>query len=272
MFKKPSEKIAHLLNSILIRKKTLQELKDSTSIPEQAFLNAFLLAQENYDATEIFKFSRNYRHQLAGNQQEIDLAPVLVNQKRQIKDIYKRAASSQQWGEFYYFLSRSFKPSNILEIGSNLGVSGQYFLQAIADNPKASFTSLEGIPDLCKIAKSGLDSLPDVQAKYRIIEGLYDKTIPDLLKQSQQYDLVFIDGNHHYKPTIDYYEQLRPYLARQAIIIFDDINWNEEMKEAWRFLSLNPQCCAIDLYKLGILIIDKDHIPFNKSYKMFLSW
>jgi predicted O-methyltransferase YrrM len=72
-------------------------------------------------------------------------------------------------------------------------------------------------------------------------------------------DYLFIDGHHKLKPTLNYFEQCLPFLSEKAVIVMDDINWSDEMREAWKKLQQHPRVTvSMDLFMLGILLIDKD--------------
>ena len=48
-----------------------------------------------------------------------------------VAEVAGRAASPEIWTKFFYRLSQASSIKNILEIGTNLGISGQYFVKAL---------------------------------------------------------------------------------------------------------------------------------------------
>ena len=108
---------------------------------------------------------------------------------------------------------------------------------------------------------------------FKIISGLYDTTFPRLIHEESDFDLLFIDGNHQREPTIDYFNHLKNNIVKKAVFIFDDIHYSTEMTEAWNIikndLSVNY---SVDLYKLGIIIIDDSDTNRNISFSMHLSY
>ena len=48
-----------------------------------------------------------------------------------VAEVAGRAASPEIWTQFFYRLSKASSIKNILEIGTNLGISGQYFIKAL---------------------------------------------------------------------------------------------------------------------------------------------
>src|SRR5690606_3765425 len=81
------------------------------------------------------------------------------------------------------------------------------------------------------------------------------KTLDGIIRTYNNWELVFIDGHHQYKPTLDYFNKIYPYCAENSVIVFDDIRWSDGMKQAWRELSQDARArCVVDLYSLGIIV------------------
>lgn len=86
------------------------------------------------------------------------------------------------------------------------------------------------------------------------------------------FDVIFIDGNHQKEPTLHYFNSLKSKLNSPAVIVFDDINWNVGMQEAWEIIRNERDVnYALDLYKLGIVIIDKSDKNKSINKKLFLT-
>ena len=200
----------------------------------------------------------NYRNKLLKTDDSITNNLLPGNPKIKIADICRKASSNDSWCKLYYCISKNIKANNILEIGTNLGVSGQYFIEALQQQNSKDhkrFSSFEGVTDLCKISRKRFNEISEKGTYVDVVDGLYDDTLEYFLKNNNvTYDLVFIDGNHKYKPTIKYFEILKKHSSKDAIFIFDDINWSTEMKQAWEELKKEDQFIALNLYRIGILI------------------
>ncbi|RZJ26522.1 MAG: class I SAM-dependent methyltransferase, partial [Flavobacterium sp.] len=147
-----------------------------------------------------------------------------------------------------------------------------YILSAIKSRTGSKLTTMEGLPQLCRIAGANFEKIsgPD---SFEIIQGLYDETFPKLMKRTEVYDVVFIDGNHKKKPTLDYFNLLKTKTSDKAVFVFDDINWDKEMKEAWRIIQADTDInFSIDLYKLGIVLIDKTTRPQHVNAELFYAY
>lgn len=231
--------------------------------------------------TEILDSLERYRRKLLQNKTEISYDAFKKGLTREVAEICDSAASPKIWAHFFYFLIKYSKSMSVLEIGTNLGVSGQYFLSALIQNAEliqkeGAFTTIEGVKGLCDIAKERFVELnPKRRITVRVYNALYDDILPQIIAENNSYEIIFIDGNHSYKPTLHYFEILLKSIDEKAIFIFDDINWNTEMQKAWKaILEKNHHTYAIDFYKLGIVIIDKTQSQRNrkKSFKLFLKF
>ena len=190
------------------------------------------------------------------------------------KEVCKKAASPEKWCRLFFFLTYYSKASGVLEIGTNLGVSGQYYLKALLLNNtiNTNFKTLDGVQDLCNISEKRFSEI-NSERNFKVICGMYSDTLPEIENSDDQYQIIFIDGNHKFKPTIEYYTMLYNNLTDRAIIIFDDINWSREMKKAWSHIKKMRFEYSIDLYKLGIIVVNKNNTDAKKlNFKLFLSY
>ena len=125
---------------------------------------------------------------------------------------------------------------------------------------------MEGVQKLCDIAESQFEKI-DPAKKYKIWQGLYENTFDQALASIKNLDCAFIDGNHQYDPTMEYFGKLYQLIENQGLLIFDDINWNEGMQKAWSEIkSSNKIAFSIDLYEIGIAIVDKAYQGPRESF------
>lgn len=68
-------------------------------------------------------------------------------------------------------------------------------------------------------------------------------------------DLVYIDGNHGYEPTMDYFKQILSKAHNDTFIIFDDINWSEGMRRAWDEICSSKEIhVSMEFFRMGIVL------------------
>lgn len=172
-----------------------------------------------------------------------------------ICELSVNANKSYFWSIFLFRLIRNFKPLNCLELGTGFGISTAYQAAALDINGVGKITSIEGAESLASLAELHLKTLN--LHNFSIILGKFSDKLPKLLKNNF-FDFVFIDGHHTEKATVEYFKQIRPYLTKEAIIIFDDIFWSRGMKKAWKtILEDDDITISIDLLKMGLIYFEK---------------
>ena len=82
-----------------------------------------------------------------------------------------------------------------------------------------------------------------------------------------------LDGNHQKDPTIEYFQKLKECISNPAVFIIDDIYYNTEMTEAWEVIKNDKEVnYSIDMYKLGIIVMDNSDSNFNRGFELHLSY
>jgi predicted O-methyltransferase YrrM len=145
-----------------------------------------------------------------------------------------------------------FYEGSKIELGTNLGISTAHI--ALAE-PKSTVYTFEGAPEIAAQAKAFFKetALNNVE----LIVGNIDDTLPELLSKvvDKKFSLAFLDANHRYEPTLRYYHLLKPYMADNSVIIFDDIYHNPEMIKAWQELcKTETDSLRLDFYFWGVMV------------------
>lgn len=274
--KKKVDKISHYLHAKFSSARTNSELNQwdtgrlMTSLLQQT--SSHTLSQDEETRIDQLK---SYGLELSQKEQVISYHDIGSQLQLPVKRIYQNAATKNKWSVFFYLLAKSFDSPTILEIGTNLGVSGQYYLSGILDSKQRNghLTTIEGVGDLCAIARTRLRQLDPSEQHFEVRHGLYDDVLPGIQQDKKRFDIIFIDGNHHYEPTMKYFDISRELMQDEAMIIFDDINWSAQMKKAWKdVLSQSHHTISLDFYKLGILLFEKNQQIEPKDYRMFLAY
>ncbi len=215
-----------------------------------------------YDKTKYadYKQLKTYHNQLKQNRQTIVVDDLgagsrkLISTKRKISDISKVAGSNLTEMKRLYRLSKYFAPKHILELGTSLGKST--FSLALG-NPDATIITVEGDKNISKIARKQFEVF-GVQNTQFITQD-FDKYLDELYKTGQQFDMILLDGNHRFEPTVKYFEKLLKHIHNDTVIIVDDIYWSAEMKQAWQRLKAHKEVRqSIDTYHFGMLFFRKE--------------
>jgi predicted O-methyltransferase YrrM len=173
---------------------------------------------------------------------------------RKIKDIAKNSAKNAKFGKLLYRIIQFYKPKNIIELGTSLGISTSYLAKA---DTNANIFTFEGCPVTATIAQENFDKQNIKNTSITL--GNFNLTLANKLKEILTIDLAFIDGNHQEKPTIDYFKQCLKYANNNTIFIFDDIHWSQGMENAWNYIKEHEKTTlTIDLFFIGIVFVKSE--------------
>ncbi len=170
-----------------------------------------------------------------------------------------KASKPAEWALLLFKLVRQLKPSSAVELGSCVGISASYQAGAMKMNGNGNLRTLEGSPEIAKIAERTLADLNLTNTS--VVAGPFHQTLLTVLENAQPIDYFFNDGHHDYTAVKTYFEQSLPFLSDEAIVILDDISWSDGMRKAWTEVKNHKSVVAsIDLQKIGILVIGKSPI------------
>ena len=172
---------------------------------------------------------------------------------RTINSIARNSLQSPGYCRLMWRLVHHFKPQNILELGTSLGLTTAYLANAA---PNSQVFSLEGCPHTAEKAKELWASLGITNVQQLI--GPFNDTLPMALDQMKSVDFVYIDGDHSYSGVMQSFNKILPYLHSDSILVIDDIRWSADMHRAWLEITANSKTTmSVDLYRMGISFCSK---------------
>ena len=175
----------------------------------------------------------------------LDLGAGSQSKARTVAEIAQNALKRPRHARALAGLARHLDAVGVLELGTCLGITTAYL-----GKHAASVTTIEGNPALAKHSEDVWQRL-NVQNVTSIV-GNFDDVLPSL--PPQQYDLVFIDGNHRGSALLQYVNELAPYLTEKGVIVCDDIHWSRDMESAWdELIQENRWSLRVDFYEWGLL-------------------
>ena len=85
---------------------------------------------------------------------------------------------------------------------------------------------------------------------------------PQLTTHNSQFtNLIYFDGNHSKKATLEYFELLLPTINNNSVWIFDDIHWSKDMESVWEIIKNNPSVkVTIDTFQWGIVFFREEQV------------
>jgi predicted O-methyltransferase YrrM len=222
-----------------------------------------------------FEKIENLRIQLKHDQRVIsqeDLGAGSAQQKTKQETVAyfaRRHAKPARIAQIIYQLVKHYRFTKIIELGTSLGISACYEASAIDEGMPVKFTTIEGAPAIATIAAENFRQL-HLDKKILQRTGNFDDVLPEVLKDYNELDMAFIDGNHRYEPTLKYFEQLLPYMLNNSVLIFDDIYWSKGMTEAWEKIKQHPEVTVtVDLFFIGLVFFRKEQAREHFKLRIF---
>jgi predicted O-methyltransferase YrrM len=169
--------------------------------------------------------------------------------KTSVSAYAKRTAVNSKKGLLLSNLVSFFKPQEIIELGTSLGMSTVYMAHACRS---AQVITVEGNKQLAAISSHRFSEIELENIK--VITGGFDDVLLDLKEHCHANTMVFIDGNHTYEATKKYVNAF----SNAAIIVLDDIRWSAPMMKVWKEICANEDATKVDLFSIGILFPQRE--------------
>jgi predicted O-methyltransferase YrrM len=179
------------------------------------------------------------------------------SQRRSVRQIARSALKSKRLAKLLFRLVKHYQPQNIVELGTSLGLTTAYLSNG---NASSDIITIEGNGQTASVAEKNFQHLHC--NNIQLVHGNFDKLLPSVISQLTTIDLAYIDGNHRYQPTINYFHQFLSKSHDQTILVFDDIHWSVEMEKAWEEIKSHTSVqYTIDIFFLGFVF-------FREEFKM----
>lgn len=229
-----------------------------------------LLTQCFYDKKKYsaYKILKEHRTALRADSEKIDVTDfgagsrVFKTNNRKVAAIARHAGITSKRQRLLFRFVQYLQPTHILELGTSLGMA----TTAMAlGNPKAIIKTVEGCPNTLKKATNYFTKyeLPTIETYNQSFEEFFKK------HPSENYDLVFIDGNHNKENTLNYFKLLLNHINNNSVLVFDDIYWNKKMTEAWQEIIKHPKVTvSIDTFQWGMVFFRKEQRKQHFSIRL----
>lgn len=224
------------------------------------FYNEVILGTSNLKDFEEIEFLRKSLLRNHAKIQVLDLgAGSLVNpdSRRSISQIAGSSLSTPKFSSFLFRFLSYFKPGNILELGTSLGINTLYMAKS---NPSTPVYTFEGCPNIAAIASNHFHQLK--ANNVRIIRGNINDTLSDELAKIGTPEFVYFDANHTEEATMEYFERCLRCKCDSSIFIFDDIHLTEGMFNAWEKIRRHKEVTlSMDIFDAGIIFFKEKLQP-----------
>lgn len=235
---------------------------------------AYQLCEEVfYNTNYFYDFDtlKKIREVLLKDATEIDMVDLgagsktFTSDKRKISDISKKGISTVKQSELIYKLINFLNCNTSIELGTSIGLNTLYMALA---NKNGKLKSIEGSKDLFDFA-SELAKKNNVN-NIEFINSNFNTSLPDILENLNSLDLIYIDGNHTYEATLNYFKLALKKKHNNSVFIFDDIYWSPEMTKAWQEIQKHVAVTlSIDAFYFGMLFF-KEEVKEKVELKFYI--
>jgi predicted O-methyltransferase YrrM len=181
---------------------------------------------------------------------------IFKSNTRSIHQMAKHVLLKPKYGQLLFRMIEHYRPKTIVELGTSLGITSLYLGLSHKDVQVYTF---EGCPEIGRIAKENWQHLN--ATIIHLVLGDFEHTLREKLNEIPAIDFAYIDGNHTYRATIDYFKLFMDKSSENTILVFDDIHLSEEMEQAWEEIKSHPKVsCTIDLFKIGVVFLRKGKV------------
>lgn len=176
-----------------------------------------------------------------------------VRTLKKVSDIASKTSIRHKYGKLIYLLVKYQQPSNIVELGTSLGISTLYLS---LPNQSSRVFSMEGCAETAHVAQSYLKKAN--AGNTEILIGGFSNVLQEALNKAVPLDMVFFDGHHKLEPTLNYFNQCKAQRNEHSVFIFDDIHWSKEMKKAWDTIIRDSDVTlTLDFFQIGLVFFKK---------------
>ena len=202
-----------------------------------------------------------------------------VTSTRQICDIAKGSLARKRYAQMLYRLvnwlsHQAYGDSversgdekgcgmTIVELGTSLGITTAYLAAADSRNYVVTY---EGCEAVAQVARENWKRL-----KMNNIECVVGEIDLEALRSALSVvDVAFIDANHTYASTREYFNVLADKVHAKSVIVVDDIHHSAEMERAWKVICADARVTStMDLYQMGLVFFDPHY--WHRNYTMRL--
>ncbi len=170
-----------------------------------------------------------------------------------ISRIASRSLTSPGFSRFLYRTNHFVGAKNILELGTSLGINALY----LAMSMEAQVTTIEGCPQTADLAQDLFER--SGKRNIRLIIGHIEIELPKVVSEGTTFNLVFIDANHRYDATLNYFRLCQQITSENAILVIHDIHSSLEMERAWKKIRFELVAAqTLDLFECGIILFRPD--------------
>lgn len=218
----------------------------------------------------IFNEIEKVRTRLKQNKQTLNYVDYGASSKQpgygkkvKVSHLARKHLKPARIAEILYYITHHYPYQNIIELGTSLGITSSYLAIGAQTHLNAKLHTIEGCSDVQGIANEVFKQLHLGSAIHCHL-GNFNSVLPKLLEEIEELDLLFVDGNHTYEATMNYFNQCLPKIQNSSVFIFDDIYWSKGMTRAWEEIKKHPKVTVtVDLFFIGLVYFRTQQVKQN---------
>jgi len=153
-----------------------------------------------------------------------------------VRSHFEMSSSLGHKGRIVATIARGMRARRCLELGTAYGMSALFILEALSElGDDVHLTTVEGCREQYTMASELLAKRHPGRVTCEL--GFTSDVLPRLAKTLAPVDFMFHDAGHSKKDYVEDFRASLPMLAAGAVVLFDDINWNDP-----RFATVHPHC------------------------------
>lgn len=161
--------------------------------------------------------------------------PMGPTPKRAMNDVRTKG----NFCRFYAWLAANMAPDAIIEVGAAFGASGMYWLAGLKAAQNGTLFSFEPNPVWHPIALENFNLVGD---RHKLILGTFEDNTAAVQQPAK---IALIDAIHTRDFVHRQFDLIRRIAAPGALVLFDDINFSDDMKSCWADIAAAPDWASV---------------------------
>jgi predicted O-methyltransferase YrrM len=149
--------------------------------------------------------------------------------------------TSANIGNLFTWLVMQRKPEIVVEFGSAFGTSGMYWLSGLEATGSGRLLTFEPNHDWAMVAR---DNLSAIGSRFELTERVFEDNVHAVVGDVPCIDIGFIDAVHTSAFVLPQFELVLQRLRPGGLVLFDDIDFTEDMAACWRRLAHDRRVLA----------------------------
>ena len=144
-------------------------------------------------------------------------------------------------GSLFAWLVVQRKPKVVVEFGTAFGTSGMYWLSGLEATRSGKLLTFEPNREWAAVARENLRA---ISTRFELTEGTFEDNVHAVVGDGPYIDIAFIDAIHTGAFVLPQFELVLERLKPGGLVLFDDIDFSEDMADCWSRLAHDPRVLA----------------------------